>query len=53
MAYVLGMANVPEDLRYTETHEWVRDREKLVTLGITQAGATRWARQLRRAALSR
>ncbi len=39
MAYVLGMANVPEDLRYTETHEWVRDREKLVTLGITQAGA--------------
>lgn len=39
MAYVLGMATVPEDLRYTETHEWVRDREKLVTLGITQSGA--------------
>ncbi len=39
MAYVLRMATVPEDLRYTETHEWVRDREKLVTLGITQAGA--------------
>jgi glycine cleavage system H protein len=33
------MATVPEDLRYTETHEWVRDREKLVTLGITQAAA--------------
>jgi len=39
MAYVLGMATVPEHLRYTETHEWVRDREKLVTVGITQAGA--------------
>ena len=39
MAYVLGMATVPEDLRYTETHEWVRDREKLVTVGITQFAA--------------
>jgi len=39
MAYVLGMATFPEDLRYTETHEWVRDREKLVTIGITQTAA--------------
>ncbi len=39
MAYVLRMATFPEDLRYTETHEWVRDREKLVTVGITQSGA--------------
>lgn len=39
MAYVLSMATVPPDLRYTETHEWVRDREKLVTVGITEAGA--------------
>ncbi len=39
MAYVLRMATFPEDLRYTETHEWVRDREKLVTVGITQFAA--------------
>ena len=49
-----GMATFPEDLRYTETHEWVRDREKLVTLGITQTAADRARRdRLRRAALSR
>ena len=41
MAYVLRMATFPEELRYTETHEWVRDREKLVTLGITQIAADR------------
>ncbi|MDQ3723939.1 MAG: glycine cleavage system protein H [Actinomycetota bacterium] len=41
MAYVLRMATFPEDLRYTETHEWVRGREKLVTVGITQSGADR------------
>lgn len=39
MAYVLRMATFPEDLRYTETHEWVRDREKLVTVGVTQIAA--------------
>ena len=39
MAYVLGMATFPEDLRYTETHLWVRDREKLVTVGITHIAA--------------
>lgn len=39
MAYVLDMATVPPDLRYTETHQWVRDREKLVTVGITEVGA--------------
>jgi glycine cleavage system H protein len=41
MAYVLGMATFPEDLRYTETHLWVRDREKLVTVGITHVAADR------------
>ncbi len=41
MAYVLGMATFPEDLRYTESHEWVRGREKLVTVGITQTAADR------------
>jgi glycine cleavage system H protein len=41
MAYVLRMATFPEDLRYTETHAWVRDREKLVTVGITQIAADR------------
>src|SRR5688500_12587402 len=39
MAYVLRMATFPENLRYTDTHEWVRDREKLVTIGITQTAA--------------
>ena len=39
MAYVLRMATFPENLRYTATHEWVRDREKLVTIGITQTAA--------------
>jgi len=41
MAYVLPMATFPEDLRYTETHAWVRDREKLVTVGITHVAAER------------
>jgi glycine cleavage system H protein len=35
------MAGYPTDLRYTEQHEWVRAREKLVTVGITQFGADR------------
>ncbi len=30
------MSNVPEDLRYTKTHEWVRQNEDgTVTVGIT------------------
>lgn len=41
MAYVLRVTTFPTDLRYTETHEWVRDREKLVTVGITQIAADR------------
>jgi len=39
MSYVLSMATVPKNLRYTDTHEWVRDREKLVTIGLTQTAA--------------
>jgi glycine cleavage system H protein len=35
------MTSHPTDLRYTKTHEWVRPREKLVTLGLTQFGADR------------
>ncbi|HEX4364603.1 MAG TPA: glycine cleavage system protein GcvH [Solirubrobacteraceae bacterium] len=35
------MAGYPTDLRYTEQHEWVRAREKLVTVGVTQFGADR------------
>lgn len=31
------MASYPDDLRYTKTHVWVRPREKLVTVGITQS----------------
>jgi glycine cleavage system H protein len=41
MAYVLGMATFPEDLRYTDTDIWVRGREKLVTVGITHVAAER------------
>lgn len=29
------MANVPEDLRYTKSHEWVRVSEDTATVGIT------------------
>jgi len=29
------MANVPEDLRYTKSHEWVRVDEDTATIGIT------------------
>jgi glycine cleavage system H protein len=35
------MAGYPTDLRYTQTHHWVRAREKLVTVGITQFTADR------------
>jgi len=35
------MAGYPTDLRYTEKHDWVRPREKLVTVGITQFAADR------------
>lgn len=27
--------NIPGDLRYTKTHEWVRDEDGVVTVGIT------------------
>lgn len=29
------MANVPEDLRYTKTHEWIRVQDGIATVGIT------------------
>lgn len=29
------MANVPEDLKYTKSHEWVRVNEGVATVGIT------------------
>ena len=35
------MASYPDDLRYTTSHVWVRPREKLVTVGITQLAADR------------
>ena len=35
------MASYPDDLRYTNSHVWVRPREKLVTVGITQFAADR------------
>ena len=41
MAYVLRMSTNPTDLRYTETHQWVREGQPLVTLGITQSEADR------------
>jgi glycine cleavage system H protein len=33
------MASYPTDVRYTDTHLWVRPREELVTIGITEFGA--------------
>ena len=33
------MASYPDDLRYTKTHVWVRPREQLVTVGITEFAA--------------
>jgi glycine cleavage system H protein len=30
------MASYPNDLRYTTDHEWLRDRGKTTTVGITQ-----------------
>jgi len=35
----MTMASYPTDLRYTEKHLWVRAREKLVTVGITEHAA--------------
>ena len=35
------MAGYPTDLRYTETHEWVRPGEPYMTLGITELAAER------------
>jgi glycine cleavage system H protein len=29
------LANIPEDLKYTKTHEWVRVEEDKVTAGVT------------------
>jgi glycine cleavage system H protein len=29
------MPEIPEDLRYAETHEWARDEEGLIRVGIT------------------
>ncbi|MGA1561814.1 MAG: glycine cleavage system protein GcvH [Gammaproteobacteria bacterium] len=29
------MSKIPEELRYTESHEWVRDGGEVVTVGIT------------------
>jgi glycine cleavage system H protein len=33
------MANVPQDLRYTKEHEWVRVEKDLATVGITDYAA--------------
>jgi len=30
-----GTMNIPKDLRYTSTHEWVRIRNRIATVGIT------------------
>lgn len=33
------MASYPDDVRYTDTHEWVRPRDKFYTVGITELAA--------------
>ncbi len=35
------MAGYPDDLRYTDTHEWVRARDAVVTFGLTEVAAER------------
>ncbi len=35
------MAEYPDDVRYTKSHEWVRARDTFVTLGVTAVAASR------------
>ena len=30
------MAGYPDDLRYTESHAWLRPRDAVATLGVTE-----------------
>jgi len=34
------MSNIPSELHYTKTHEWVRQEEDLLTVGITDHAQT-------------
>lgn len=34
------MTNIPPKLRYTKTHEWVREDEEILTIGITDHAQT-------------
>ena len=34
------MSNVPKELQYTNTHEWVRKEDDLITIGITDHAQT-------------
>lgn len=34
------MSNIPQQLQYTKTHEWVKKDEELITIGITDHAQT-------------
>lgn len=34
------MSNIPEGLKYTKTHEWIRKEDDLITIGITDHAQT-------------
>lgn len=34
------MSNVPKELKYTKTHEWVRNEDEYMTVGITDHAQT-------------
>ena len=34
------MANIPADLKYTKSHEWVREEDGLLVVGLTDFAAT-------------
>lgn len=34
------MSNIPEQLQYTKTHEWVKKEDELLTIGITDHAQT-------------
>ncbi len=34
------MANIPEDLKYTKSHEWLKEEDGLLVVGLTDFAAT-------------
>ena len=34
------MSNIPDKLQYTKTHEWIKQEEEFITIGITDHAQT-------------